>query len=146
MADREAVLDALMVGDPIGVVADRFDLTKAEVRKILREESERTFDGAAMRDEWALTARRLRRMELKFDKYAIDNLDCTAAIVAIKASERRASLSGAGSAAPSHLITVMQAKAIEEAPTSTEHLRRVLDELMNKNPARLEPPPEPSDP
>lgn len=38
-----------------------------------------------MRDERDLTARRLRRMELKFDKQAIDNLDCTAAFVAIKA-------------------------------------------------------------
>jgi hypothetical protein len=96
MPDREAALDAMMDGHSIGVVADRFGLAKAEVREILREESERRFDGAAMRDERALTARRLWRMEPKFDKQAIDNLDCTAVIVAIKASERRASLSGGG--------------------------------------------------
>jgi hypothetical protein len=140
MPDREAVLDALMDGHSFEAVADRFGLEKADVREILREESERTFDGAAMREEWALTARRLRRMELKFDKQAIDNLDCGAAIVAIKASERRASLSGAGSAVPSHLLMVMNQHAVEHAETSTESLRRVLDELTAK--ARLEPPAE----
>jgi hypothetical protein len=87
-------------------------------------------DGSAIRDEWALTARRLRRLELKFDAMAIADLDCTAAIVSIKASERRASLSGAGSAQPSHLITVMSARALEEAPTSTGHMRNLLDNVL----------------
>lgn len=146
MPDREAVLDALMDGHSIGAVADRFDLAEGDVREILREESERTFDGAAMRAEWTLTARRLRRMELKFDAKAIADLDCSAAIVAIKASERRASLSGAGSAAPSHLLTIMHAQAIEEAPTSTEQFRRVLDELIRTDPKRLAAQEPPADP
>jgi hypothetical protein len=72
-------------------------------------------------------------------RWLIDNLDCNAAIVAIKASARRASLSGTGRAAPSHLIAVTHAKAIEEASISTEELGRELDELTNNNPARLEP-------
>ena len=140
MPDREAVLDFLMDGGSISAAADRFGLRETEVRDILKQETDRCYDGAEMRSEWTLTARRLRRMELAFDRKAIDDLDCAAAIVAIKASERRASLTGAN-APPGHLVTVMHANAIEHQETSTENLRRVLDELTN--PARLEPPAEP---
>jgi len=48
-----------------------------------------------MRQEWMLTARRLPAMELDFYKKAMDDLDCTAAIVALKSSERPATLTGA---------------------------------------------------
>ena len=131
MADRrDEVLDALMIGDSIGVVADRFGLAKADVREILKDETDRAADGAEMRAEWMLTQRRLRRMELAFDRYAIENLDCNAALIAIKASERRASLSIAGSAQPSHLVAITHAKALEEAPTSTQQLRNVLDNVL----------------
>lgn len=140
MADRDAVLDFLMTGGSIKAAADRFDMRETEVREILKAETDRAYDGAEMRAEWTLTARRLRRMELAFDAKAIAELDCTAAIVAIKASERRASLTGA-SAPPAHLVTIMHQNALEEAPTSTEHLRRVLDAL--RHPERLEPPAEP---
>jgi rhamnose utilization protein RhaD (predicted bifunctional aldolase and dehydrogenase) len=138
--DREAILDALMEGSSIAAVADLFDLREAEVRQILKEETDRAYNGEEMRAEWTLTARRLRRMELAFDAKAIADLDCNCAIVAIKASERRASLSGAGSAQPSHLIAVMHAKAIEEAPTSTEQMRRALDSLKHlRDPALWSP-------
>jgi hypothetical protein len=130
MADRDAVLDALMEGSSIEAAADRFGLREAEVREILKDETDRAYDGEELRAEWTLTARRLRRMELKFDAKAIADLDCTAAIVAIKASERRASLQGAGSALPSHLLTIMHAQAIAEAPTSTQLLRNSLDNLL----------------
>ena len=93
--DRDAVLDALMDGMSIEAAAHRFGLREAEVRDILKAETDRAYDGAAMREEWTLTARRLRRMEMVFDRKAIVDLDPTAAIVAIKASERRASLTGA---------------------------------------------------
>ena len=65
-------------------------------------------------------------------------MDATSAVIALKANERRASLQGAGSAVPSHLLMVMNQRAIEEAPSSTERLRKVLDDL--KHSARLEPP------
>ena len=90
--DRDAVLDALMEGSSIAAAADRFGIRESEVREILKAEVDRCYDGEELRAEWTLTARRLRRMELKFDKQAIENLECTAAMVAIKASERRASL------------------------------------------------------
>jgi hypothetical protein len=107
MADREAILDALMDGASIEAIAKRVGLHKAEVQAILKEETANAYDGEALRSEWTLTARRLRRMELAFDRKAIDDLDCTAAIVAIKASERRASLTGAN-AQQGHLVTVMR--------------------------------------
>ena len=142
MADRrDEVLDALMIGDSIGVVADRFGLAKADVREILKDETDRAADGAEMRAEWMLTQRRLKRMELAFDRYAIENLDCNAALVAIKASERRASLSGAGSAQPSHLVAIIHAKALEAAPTSTESALRVLQQLRGERLTDGEDPP-----
>lgn len=84
-----------------------------------------------MNNAVATVASSLKRMELALDSKAIADLDCNCAVVTIKASERRAALSGAGSAQPPHLIAVMHAKAIEEAPTSTERLRKVLSELRN---------------
>jgi hypothetical protein len=71
MPDRDAVLDALMDSLSIEAAADRFGLREADVRAILKEETDRCYDGAEMRAEWTLTARRLRRMEIKFDRQAI---------------------------------------------------------------------------
>jgi len=66
MADPEAVLDALASGDTLAAIADQFRLSKAEIRRIIKSEVDRVFDGSEMRVEWMLTARRLRRMELAF--------------------------------------------------------------------------------
>lgn len=140
MTDQEVILDALAGGLTIKAAADRFDMPQNEVRALLKEEAERCYDGAEMRQEWALASRRLKRMELAFHERAMEQMD--------PSFERRASLSGAGSAAPSHLIAVMHmhAKAIEEAPSSTEQIRRVLDELIRTDPKRLAAQMPPSEP
>ena len=70
--DPEQVLDALMQGSSIAAPAIRFGIRESEVREILKAEVDRFYDGEELRAEWTLTARRLRRMELKFDKQAID--------------------------------------------------------------------------
>jgi len=91
----------------------------------------RVYDGTDMRAEWALTARRLRRMALAFDKKAITGLDCAAAVVAIKASERRATLTGAN-APPSHLVTIMHQQVSEEQPTSTQKMLDAIRRLRGE--------------
>jgi len=133
MADPEAVLDALASGDTLAAVADQFRLSKAEIRRIIKSEVDRVFDGSEMRVEWMLTARRLRRMELAFDRKAVEQLDCAAAIVAIKASERRATLTGAN-APPASIVTLMHANASEEQPTTTAKMLEVVRRLRNEAP------------
>jgi hypothetical protein len=134
-SNHEDVLDGLMDGLSIEDAAERFGVPEAEVREILKRETARVYDGEAMRAEWVLTARRLRRMELTFDKKAIDDLDCAAAVVAIKASERRASLTGAN-APPNRLVTVMHAAPLQERPTSTQRIAAVMERLVAEGQAK----------
>ena len=113
-------------------VADRFGISKSAVQAILKQETDRVYDGAEMRAEWMLTARRLRRMELAFDKKAVEQLDCAAAIVAIKASERRATLTGAN-APIGHAVAVMTQSA-EEPTSSTEKMLEAIRRLRGEEP------------
>ena len=122
MTDRDdEVLDALAAGASIRACAARFDMGESDVRDILKAETDRASDGAEMRAEWMLAARRLRAMELAFHRKALDDLDCTAAVVAIKASERRATLTGANAPA-AQLVQVMQTQASENEPTNTQKM------------------------
>jgi len=126
------VLDALIGGLSLAGVADRFGISKSAVQAILKQETDRVYDGAEMRAEWMLTARRLRRMELAFDKKAVEQLDCAAAIVAIKASERRATLTGAN-APIGHAVAVMTQSA-EEPTSSTEKMLEAIRRLRGEEP------------
>ena len=66
MADNNAVLDALAFGLSIEDAAGRFGMREADVRELLKQETDRVYDGVEQRSEWMLTARRLQRIELKF--------------------------------------------------------------------------------
>jgi hypothetical protein len=116
-SDREVVLDELLDGLSIDVVARRFDRPEDEVH--LKRETERIYDGEEMRAEWTLTARRLRRMELKLDRKAIDHLDCVAAAIALKASERQATLCGANGHPIVSLRSCMLARSRGGGPRPT---------------------------
>ena len=129
MTDRDdEVLDALAAGLTIRACAARFDMGESDVRDILKAETDRASDGAEMRAEWMLAARRLRAMELAFHRKALDDLDCTAAVVAIKASERRATLTGANAPA-AQLVQVMQTQASENEPTNTVKMLEAIRRL-----------------
>jgi hypothetical protein len=143
--DHDVVLDALANGLSIEAAADRFGLREAEVRDILKQETDRCYDGAEMRAEWTLTARRLRQLELVFGRKAIDDLDCAAAIVSIKASERRATLTGAN-AVQGHLVTIMHAaKAVEDEGTSTQKMLNAIRRLKAEHTAKPDADQEPLD-
>ena len=119
--DRDDVLDALASGLTIPACARRFSLSEADVSDILKSETDRVADGAEMRAEWMLTARRLREVELKFHAKAVADLDCAAAVVSIKASERRATLTGAN-APPAHLVHVMTSQVEDSSQTNTQKM------------------------
>jgi hypothetical protein len=108
--DREKVLDAKSDGMSVALISRRFGMPEHEVRDILHEEIARRSDGDFLRESWSLTLRRLEIMEAKFGRQAIDNLDQGAALVALRANERRASLSNAGSTTINMMMTPVPAK------------------------------------
>lgn len=103
--DREKILDAKSDGMSVALISRRFGVPEHEVRDILREEIARRSDGDFLRESWSLTLRRLEIIEAKFGRQAIDNLDQGAALVALRANERRASLSNAGSTTINMMMT-----------------------------------------
>ena len=132
MTDHSAVLDALAFGLSIEDAAGRFGMREAEVRQRLKQETDRVYDGVEQRSQWMLTSRRLELIEVKFARKALDDMDPTAAIVAIKASERRATLCGAN-APPAHLVTVMHTQPIEDG-TSTQKMLEAIRRLRGEEP------------
>src|SRR5215469_12737464 len=134
MTDRDAVLDALAFGLSIEDAAGRFGMREADVRELLRQETDRCYDGVEQRSEWMLAARRLQRIELKFARKAFDDMDPTAAIIAIKASERRATLCGAN-APIGHAIAVMTQSAEDQpSTTQTERMLAAIKRLRGEEP------------
>jgi uncharacterized protein YbjT (DUF2867 family) len=96
MADEDhhdVVADALASGETVAEVADRFGMTQAGCAAVFAKETRRCYDGEASRGSSG--ARRMETIERKFYRKAIDDLDATAAAIAIKANERRATLCGA---------------------------------------------------
>jgi hypothetical protein len=126
--DRDEVLDALMLGASIRTVAKRFGMSQSEVRDILADETNRYADAAEIKRDWALASRRLLRMELAFHERAMEQMDPSSAVVALKCNERRATLAGGGSSQPSHLIALMQAApAVDDTRTTTQ---KMLDAIL----------------
>jgi hypothetical protein len=108
--DREAILDARSDGVSIAAIARRFNMAEHEVRDILREEVARYSDGDFLREGWVLTIRGLEQIESKFRRKGLDELNEAAAMVAIRANERRASLTGAGQTTIHMMMTPAPAK------------------------------------
>jgi hypothetical protein len=73
--DPEIIVDAIADGLSIPEAAQRFDLAENEVRGILKEATERCYDGTYMREAWMLEARRLAAVGLKFYRKAMDDSD-----------------------------------------------------------------------
>jgi hypothetical protein len=146
--DRDEVLDFLMMGSSVRAAAERFGMRQSEVREIIQEETARYADASEIKREWALAARRLLRMEIAFHERAMEQMDPSCAVIALKCNERRATLQGGGSSQPSHLIAVMQARTIEERqnePTNTVKMlaaiRALRDETTAKQAAPQDQPP-----
>lgn len=128
MVDNETILDALAAGLSVKKAAKQFGVPEREVYRALREEVERCRDGERIREVWALEDRRLAAVGLRFYQLAMEG-DHQAAVIYIKASERRATLNGAN-APLGHAVTVMHQAAVVEQPSSLDKIERVLNELM----------------
>ena len=128
MTDPEVIIDALAAGSSVEKVAQRFLMPAPEVRKILKDEIERCLSGEHMREAWVLADKRLEAIELKFYRRAMEgDGDTTAAMVAVKTNERRATLAGANMP-QSHLLQVISAPP-EPKETSTERILRVIERV-----------------
>jgi hypothetical protein len=139
MPDRDQVLDFMMLGGSVRAAAERFGMPQSEVREIIQEETARYADGSEIKREWALASRRLLRMEIAFHERAMEQMDPSCAVIALKCNERRATLQGGGSSQPSHLIAVMQAKTIDEQqnePTSTAKMLAAIRALRDEATAK----------
>ena len=82
------------------------------------------FDGDAFRLDWMLEAKRLAACGLGFYQIAMRDNDPQAAMIFIKASERRATLMGANAPAAASVKLIHEAKP-EEHQTSTQRIRAV---------------------
>ena len=131
-------MDALIGGATVHQVARQFGLGKDEVEAIVEEETRRWYDATAMRERWMLAERRMLALELQFYRLAREKNDHIAGALAVKANERRATLSGAN--APQGYVVHMTNAAPLARETSTEYYERVLAELKGPPPAEPEPP------
>ena len=95
MIDRENMVLAIASGLSMSQVADRFNVSVDEVRDAQKEALAAFSDGEALRLDWMLESKRLAAIGLKFYQIAMRDSDPQAAVIFIKASERRANLMGA---------------------------------------------------
>jgi hypothetical protein len=131
IVDLDTILDALADGLTIEGAAKRYRITPDEVRAIVKEATERCYDGAYLREHWMLEDRRLFAMEMKFYHLAMDEGNPAHAMVAVKTSERRAVLAGANMP-QAHVLQISPVQP--QTKTSTERIRNALDTVLHISP------------
>src|SRR5215468_3862249 len=99
MIDPEAMVQAIADGLTLAQTADRFGVSVDEVRDAQKQALAAFSDGDALRLDWMLESKRLAACGLRFYQIAMRGNDPQAAVIFIKASERRASLMGANAPA-----------------------------------------------
>jgi hypothetical protein len=130
MIDHNAIVQAIADGLSSAQAAERFGVATDEIRAAQKQAVKELADGDALRVEWMLEDRRLKAIGLKFYNIAMRDNDPQAAVIFLKASERRASLNGAN-APQSHSLHLMNQTAPIEHKTSTQQLRSILDNLLH---------------
>jgi hypothetical protein len=129
--DPEAILNCLVDGASIAEAARRFSVPESEIKAIVDEETARYYDPATMRQRWMLAERRMLSLELQFYRLAKEKDDHVAGALAVKANERRATLSGAN--APIGHVVQLTSTAPLVQESSTEYYCRMLDLLDGKS-------------
>jgi len=125
--DPETILDALADGLTQAQVSTRYHVPIGKVRRLMKEATERCYDGAYLREHWMLEDRRLYAMELKFWHKAMQDGSPADAMVAVKTSERRATLAGANMP-QNHVLHVVSQPVANRS--TTEQLSDALDTLL----------------
>src|SRR5215472_8313671 len=121
MIDPEAMVQAIADGLTVIQAADRFGVSVDEVRDAQKQALAAFSDGDALRLDWMLESKRLAACGLRFYQIAMRDNDPQAAMIFIKASERRATLMGANAPAAASVKLIHEAKP-EEHQTSTQRI------------------------
>src|SRR5215831_6795349 len=129
MIDPEAMVQAIADGLTVTQTADRFGVSVDEVRDAQKQALAAFFDGDAFRLDWMLESKRLAACGLRFYQIAMRDNDPQAAMIFIKASERRATLMGANAPAATSVKLIHEAKP-DEHKTSIRLARDLLDTFM----------------
>jgi DNA-directed RNA polymerase specialized sigma24 family protein len=137
MIDEDTIVQALADGLSLAQTADRFGVSIDDVRKARSQAVAAFSDGEALRQEWALESKRLAACGMRFYQIAMRDNDTQAAMIFLKASERRATLCGAN-APQGHSVHIMHQTATEQKKTSTEKIRDVLDIILHITPRERE--------
>jgi len=95
MMDPSNLVQAIADGLTLAQAADRFGVSIDEVRAAQKEALEAFSNGEALRLEWMLESKRLAACGMRFYQIAMRDNDPQAATIFLKASERRATLTGA---------------------------------------------------
>jgi hypothetical protein len=125
---REDIITAMAEGQTSARVAKRLGVPLKLVRAAMREAVATMADGDTLREEWFLEDHRLKTLGLRFYEIALRDNDPQAAVVFLKASERRATLGGANAPTSYTIHAINQAPAHEK--TSTEKIAETLDQLL----------------
>ena len=129
MIDPDDMVQAIADGLTIAQAADRFGVSVDEVRDAQKQALAAFSDGGALRLDWMLEAKRLAACGLRFYQIAMRDNDPQAAVIFIKASERRATLMGANAPAAASVKLIHETRP-EEHQTSTQRIRAALDNVM----------------
>src|SRR5215467_12573422 len=129
MVDPETMVLAIASGMSMSAVADRFGVSVDEVREAQKQALAAFSDGEALRLDWMLESKRLAAVGMKFYQIAMRDADPAAAVIFIKASERRATLMGANAPAAAAVKLIHETRP-EEHQTSTQRIRAALDNVM----------------
>src|SRR5215831_8090710 len=141
--DGEDIVQARIRGESVRSIAKQLSCTLAEVHKILDRFAETTIDDKTRKHSLALELERLDQLQQVFGTRALEGDVASGALVA-KIIERRCTMLGLYTP-PATTLQVIEARAPKE--TSTEKIRRVLDELVGKDRTIERPEPgEPDDP
>jgi hypothetical protein len=136
------ILREAAMGRPVRDIAKLRSISRGEVERILDVEAEHMFNAAGLRRQMLAETLRLGYLKQRLFARAMQD-DLHAAAIYIKASERLSSMIGLN-APVGHYVTI--SGSLESTETSTQYIRRVLDELKGtrSNGASEEPSAEPN--
>jgi len=126
--DREDIITAMAAGENAARVAARLGVPIKRVQEAMREAVADMASADTLREEWFLEDHRLKTLGLRFYEIALRDNDPQAAVVFLKASERRATLGGAN--APTSFVIHATSQVPVHQKTSTEYAWDVLDQLQ----------------
>jgi hypothetical protein len=122
--DREVIVTAMAAGETAAKIAARLGVAVRRVQEAMREAVADMASADTLREEWFW----LRTLGLRFYEIALRDNDPQAAVVFLKASERRATLGGAN--APTSFVIHATNQVPFHQKTGTEKVAEALDRLM----------------